>query len=119
MGVVNNSKITAEKILIAFALAFYVTASFGALTVLFTKGSVFFPLVFVGAWVTDTFAYFTGFFFGKHKIFLKKVCTKSRFHGTILYVFQEIYADPKLNMKGMVINHEEALRRQNQRRIRT
>lgn len=82
MGVVNNSKITAEKILVAFALAFYVTASFGALTVLFTKGSVFFPLVFVGAWVTDTFAYFTGFFFGKHKL-IPSVSPKKTVEGAV------------------------------------
>ena len=39
----------------------------------------------------------TKIFFLLHKIFTKKVCTKSRFHGTILYVFQEIDSYPKLN----------------------
>lgn len=82
IGVLNNSKIAADKVLVAFALAFYVTASFGALTVLFTKGSVFFPLVFVGAWVTDTFAYFTGFFFGKHKL-IPAVSPKKTVEGAV------------------------------------
>lgn len=81
-GVVNNSKITADKVLVAFALTFYVTVSFGALTVLFTKGSVFFPLVFVGAWVTDTFAYFSGYFFGKHKL-IPAVSPKKTVEGAI------------------------------------
>lgn len=81
-GVVKNAKISADKILAVFSLTFYVTASFGALTVLFSKGSVFFPLVFVGAWVTDTFAYFTGFFFGKHKL-IPSVSPKKTVEGAI------------------------------------
>lgn len=81
-GVVNNSKITADKLLVSFALVFYVTASFGALTALFSKGSVFFPLVFVGAWVTDTFAYFSGYFFGKHKL-IPAVSPKKTVEGAI------------------------------------
>ncbi len=81
-GVVNNSKVTADKVLVAFALTFYVTASFGALAVLFQKSSVFFPLVFVGAWVTDTFAYFSGFFFGKHKL-IPAVSPKKTVEGAI------------------------------------
>ena len=82
MGVLNNKKISADKVLVSFALAFYVTASFGALTVLFSKGSVFFPLVFVGAWVTDTFAYFSGYFFGKHKL-IPAVSPKKTVEGAI------------------------------------
>ncbi len=31
-------------------------------------GQYVYLLVFVGAWITDTFAYFTGFLFGKHKL---------------------------------------------------
>ena len=79
-GVVNNSKITADKVLVAFALTFYVTVSFGALVTLY--GSVFFPLVFVGAWVTDTFAYFSGYFFGKHKL-IPAVSPKKTVEGAV------------------------------------
>ncbi|MBR6633390.1 MAG: phosphatidate cytidylyltransferase [Clostridia bacterium] len=81
-GVLNNSKITADKVLVAFALTFYVTASFGSLTVLFTKGTLLFPLVFVGAWVTDTFAYFSGYFLGKHKL-IPAVSPKKTVEGAI------------------------------------
>ena len=31
-------------------------------------GQYIYLLVFLAAWITDTFAYFTGFFFGKHKL---------------------------------------------------
>ena len=33
-----------------------------------TNGAYLFLLPFIGAWVCDTFAYFTGRFFGKHKL---------------------------------------------------
>ena len=81
-GVVSKGKLGADKLLSVFALAFYVTVSFGALTSLFYQGSIFFPLVFVGAWVTDTFAYFTGFFFGKHKL-IPEVSPKKTVEGAI------------------------------------
>ncbi|MBQ5801294.1 MAG: phosphatidate cytidylyltransferase, partial [Clostridia bacterium] len=64
------------------ALTFYVTASFGTLALLYLNSSVFFPLVFVGAWVTDTFAYFTGFFFGRHKL-IPEVSPKKTIEGAI------------------------------------
>ena len=49
----------------------YITLSFASLSLLRhqTKaGGYLYLLVFFGAWVTDTFAYFTGRFFGKHKL---------------------------------------------------
>ena len=48
----------------------YVTVSFTsmALTRYMTNGVYIFGLVFVAAWMCDIFAYFTGRFFGKHKL---------------------------------------------------
>lgn len=48
----------------------YVTVSFTsmALTRYMTNGGYIFGLVFVAAWMCDIFAYFTGRFFGKHKL---------------------------------------------------
>ena len=48
----------------------YVTVSFTsmALTRYMTNGAYIFGLVFVAAWMCDVFAYFTGRFFGKHKL---------------------------------------------------
>ena len=37
-------------------------------------------LIFIGAWVTDTFAYFTGVFFGKHKL-IEDVSPKKTIEG--------------------------------------
>ena len=54
-----------------FAGVLYITLSFASLSLLRHKtpgGGYLYLLVFFGAWVTDTFAYFTGRFFGKHKL---------------------------------------------------
>ncbi len=54
----------------AFLSVTYVTVSFTAmaLTRYMTNGVYIFGLVFVVAWMCDTFAYFTGRLFGKHKL---------------------------------------------------
>ena len=39
-------------------------------------------LIFIGAWITDIFAYFTGFFFGKHKL-IEDVSPKKTIEGSI------------------------------------
>ncbi len=82
MGVLNNSKVSADKILVAFALTFYVTASFGAMLVLYNTDIKLFPLIFIGAWVTDTFAYFSGYFLGKHKL-IPSVSPKKTVEGAV------------------------------------
>ncbi|MBQ2719314.1 MAG: phosphatidate cytidylyltransferase, partial [Clostridia bacterium] len=49
---------------------FYITVAFSAMVLLrdLPNGTYLFLLPFVGAWVTDTFAYFTGRLLGKHKL---------------------------------------------------
>ena len=53
-----------------FASVAYVTVSFTSLVLLryMENGALLYGLVFVCAWTTDTFAYFTGRLFGKHKL---------------------------------------------------
>ncbi len=46
------------------------------------EGGFIFMLVFTGAWVTDIFAYFTGFLFGKHKL-IPDVSPKKTVEGSI------------------------------------
>lgn len=50
--------------------SFYVTVAFSSMVLLryLPNGPYLFLLPFIGAWVSDTFAYFTGRFFGKHKL---------------------------------------------------
>ena len=45
-------------------------------------GEYLFVMIFVGAWVTDTMAYFTGFFLGKHKL-CPKISPKKTVEGSV------------------------------------
>ena len=45
-------------------------------------GAVFYPLIFVAAWSTDIFAYFSGMLFGKHKL-IPDVSPKKTVEGAI------------------------------------
>ncbi len=83
IGVIGNKSFKADTIMVFFAFTFYVVAGFGSLLLLFTRlDGFFFPLVFFGAWVTDTFAYFSGYFFGKHKL-IPSVSPKKTVEGAI------------------------------------
>lgn len=82
VGVLKNKSITCDKVLIAFALTFYVTASFGSMVIIYNTAFKLFPLIFIGAWVTDTFAYFSGYFLGKHKL-IPAVSPKKTVEGAI------------------------------------
>lgn len=50
------------------------------------NGSVYVWLPFIAAWATDTFAYFTGRFLGKHKL-IEKISPKKTVEGAIGGVF--------------------------------
>ena len=45
-------------------------------------GQYLYMLIFFGAWITDTFAYFSGYFFGKHKL-IADVSPKKTVEGSI------------------------------------
>ncbi len=45
-------------------------------------GAYYYLLIFIGAWITDTFAYFAGFFFGKHKL-IPEISPKKTVEGSI------------------------------------
>ncbi len=47
-----------------------------------TDGKYIYLLIFIGAWVTDVFAYFTGYFIGKHKL-IEDVSPKKTVEGAI------------------------------------
>ena len=83
IGVIGNKSFKADTVLVYFGFFFYVLAGFGALLLLFTRlDGYFFPLVLFGAWVTDTFAYFSGYFFGRHKL-IPAVSPKKTVEGAI------------------------------------
>ncbi len=88
-AVFANEKIKTQDACVVFATVFYVIVCFSALLQLrYVKvdgkemGQYIFGLVFIAAWITDTFAYFTGVFFGKHKL-IPKVSPKKTVEGAI------------------------------------
>ncbi len=66
----SDAEITFEKITTAFLSLFYIIAGFTFLTRLgcVENGMFWFVCAWVTAIFTDTFAYFTGMLFGKHKL---------------------------------------------------
>ena len=67
-----------------FALNFYVIGCFTSIYMVRTSinGRYMYILVFLGAWLCDTFAYFVGVLFGKHKL-IPKISPKKTIEGAI------------------------------------
>ena len=84
----SHGKYELTKISIAFFSIFYILVGFNALVALhdFSAGGEYVYLfAFLGAWITDTFAYFCGMIFGrggKHKL-LPEVSPKKTVEGSI------------------------------------
>lgn len=70
LGVVVKRQDSPERVCCGAAFAVYVVITFSSLLFLrrMDVGAYLFMLVFVGAWMTDSFAYFVGRFAGKHKL---------------------------------------------------
>lgn len=66
----------------AFTGVFYVTVAFTSIVWLRGIGKYFYLLVFIGPWVSDTFAYLCGRLFGKHKL-IPEVSPKKTVEGAI------------------------------------
>ena len=82
--VLKKGALSYSKIAEVFMLVAYVTTSFTSLCLIryLDNGKFILFLVFIGSWVTDTFAYFTGFLFGKHKL-IPDVSPKKTIEGSI------------------------------------
>lgn len=71
VAVCRQGRMCFSDVASVFTGVLYITLSFSALALLrhqTPNGGYLYLLVFFGAWVTDTFAYFTGRFFGRHKL---------------------------------------------------
>ena len=81
----SKGKITLANAGSAYLTVFYIIAAFSALCwlrYLVPAGNYVYLICFIGAWVTDTFAYFTGYLFGKHKL-IPDVSPKKTIEGSI------------------------------------
>ena len=60
----------------------YIPVFLSHINLLSNTGSIYIWLVFIFAWISDTFAYFTGVFFGKHKL-IPHISPKKTIEGSI------------------------------------
>ena len=68
-----------------FAVLLYMLAALNGILYIhdyYSNGRFLYLLIFLGAWITDIFAYFTGVFFGKHKL-IEDVSPKKNVEGSI------------------------------------
>ncbi len=75
-----NSGDTAQ----AFLLCTYIIAGFTAIELIsiIPNAKFVFPMIYIGAFVTDTFCYFSGMLFGKHKL-IPRISPKKTVEGSI------------------------------------
>ena len=108
----SHGKYKLADLAIAFMTAFYIIAGFNAILFLHDYepgGKYVYLAVFIGAWVTDTFAYFCGMLFGrggKHKL-IPDVSPKKTVEGSIGGIVFCILA---MVIFGIVINSIADLR---------
>ncbi|MEE0970586.1 MAG: phosphatidate cytidylyltransferase [Clostridia bacterium] len=85
IAVFSKGKIKVSEVANAFAICLYINVGFSSVVLLrdFEDiGKYIFLLVFIGAWITDIFAYFCGMAFGKHKL-IPEVSPKKTVEGSV------------------------------------
>ena len=108
----SHGKYKLADVAIWFMTAFYILLGFNAILVLRDfeiGGKYIYLLIFIGAWVTDTFAYFCGMLFGrggKHKL-IPDVSPKKTWEGSIGGV---LFCMLAMVIFGLVVNHISDLR---------
>ncbi len=84
----TQNKYKLSDALTFFALSVYVIGCFSSVVIVrYTnfvenQGLYMFPIIFLSAWICDTFAYFTGRFLGKHKL-IPSISPKKTIEGAI------------------------------------
>ncbi len=84
VAVIARRSITFAEIASSFLASFYVINSFLAILLIRygEHGHLYYLLCFIGPWVTDIFAYFTGYFFGRHKL-IPEISPKKTIEGSV------------------------------------
>ena len=82
LSVLCHSKYTMHDLAMCYMTSIYVVCGFSSIQFLREMSSNIYLLVFIGAWITDIFAYFTGVFFGKHKL-CETISPKKTIEGSI------------------------------------
>lgn len=100
----SHGKLSFSDVLTSFALTAYILAAL--LSILYVRdfqesGKYIYLLIFIGAWTTDVFAYFTGFLFGKHKL-IEDVSPKKTIEGSIGGI---LFCAAGFAILGIVVDH--------------
>ena len=81
----SRGRIVLQNVGNAYLTGLYIIAAFCAMSALRYRtaaGEYVYLICFIGAWVTDTFAYFSGYLFGKHKL-IPDVSPKKTVEGSV------------------------------------
>ena len=83
-SVFSHGKFPVDVSALTFVSVFYIVTSFTSLVFLrdCTFGKYVYLLAFLAPWISDTFAYFTGILFGKHKL-IEDVSPKKTIEGSV------------------------------------
>jgi phosphatidate cytidylyltransferase len=82
IAIIFNKDFTIEEISLCYMTSIYIIFGFSSILFLRLVSNYTYLLVFIGAWVTDVFAYFTGKFFGKRKL-CEEISPKKTIAGSI------------------------------------
>lgn len=107
VAVFSRGKYNLADVCVLFATAFYILVGFNSIVILHDNeqgGHVIYLAIFLGAWGTDAFAYFTGMLFGKggkHKL-IPDVSPKKTVEGAIGGI---VLGVATMVLFGIVCNH--------------
>ncbi len=85
----SHGKFQFSDAMAMFGVCVYIIAAISSILYVRDRsngGEYIYILIFLGAWMTDIFAYFTGVFFGKHKL-IEDVSPKKTIEGSIGGIF--------------------------------